>query len=113
MLFGVIAGKAESWGAHLPKGDLPEGLAGTEVSGICGSHGKSEVVGSNPGSVAYWIMRQSLDLSGPQLLPEEQVRDGRELCKRRVILRMGRVRRGHVQKIWILGTLKSFKLASL
>lgn len=50
MLFGVIAGKAENWGAHLPKGDLPEG-AGTEVSGTRGSHGKSEVVGSNRGGL--------------------------------------------------------------
>lgn len=108
MLFGVIAGKAESWGAHLPKGDLPEGLAGTEVSGTRGSHRKSEVVGSNPGSVAYWIMGQSLDLSGSQLLPEEQVRDGRELYKWRVILRMGRVEKGTCSEDLDLGEFEIF-----
>lgn len=52
---------------------MREGSAKSGDSEICGSRGKSQEVGSGPGSVACRAVGESFQLSGSQLLPKEQM----------------------------------------
>lgn len=116
MLCGVIVrkeGRAGEVCSLLQTVTCQRGCPRPAVPATGGSNGKSEEAGSSPGSVAPWDPRGvRVPFWAPAAPRGAREWHQRELCKRAAVLRLGGIERGDSQKVWILGTLKSFRLPS-